>query len=91
MKESARQSAQLIWKFRFLLSVLVLLVTLLAAQQLASLGVSNSLEIWYPQDDPELINYREFQATYGSDEIVVLAVRVMRFFPLMMAGCWLAT
>ena len=75
MKESARQSAQLIWKFRFLLSVLVLLVTLLAAQQLASLGVSNSLEIWYPQDDPELINYREFQATYGSDEIVVLAVR----------------
>ncbi|MDH3987501.1 MAG: MMPL family transporter [Gammaproteobacteria bacterium] len=75
MKDSARQSARLIWKFRFLLAVLVLLVTLLAAQQLASLGVSNSLEIWYPQDDPELINYREFQATYGSDEIVVLAVR----------------
>lgn len=74
MKNAGAQSAALIWKFRFLLSVLVLLVTVIAARQLATLSVSNSLEIWYPQDDPELVSYREFQQTYGSDEIVVVAV-----------------
>lgn len=38
------------------------------------LTVSNSLEIWYPEHDPELIRYREFQSQYGSDELVVVAV-----------------
>jgi len=71
----AQKSAALVWKYRFALAVLVLLVTVLAARELSSLGVSNSLEVWYPDDDPELINYRHFQETYGSDEIVVVAVR----------------
>jgi predicted RND superfamily exporter protein len=39
-----------------------------------SLSVSNSLEIWYPQDDPALLNYRQFQETYGNDEVVVAAI-----------------
>ena len=52
----------------------VLLLSVLAASQLASLSVSNSLEIWYPADDPELLNYRQFRETYGNDEIVVAAI-----------------
>lgn len=67
-------SAKFLWKTRFILSALVLLVTVFAAQQLSTLSVSNSLEIWYPEDDPELVSYQEFQRTYGSDEIVVVAV-----------------
>lgn len=74
MSNVGAQSARILWKYRFVLSVLVFLITVVAAQQLATLSVSNSLEIWYPQDDPELIGYREFQQTYGSDEIVVVAV-----------------
>lgn len=74
MSNSGAQSARFLWKHRFVLSAVVALITLLAAQQLTTLSVSNSLEIWYPQDDPELISYREFQRTYGSDEIVVVAV-----------------
>jgi len=74
MRNGSAQSARLLWKYRFVLSALVILVTLVAARQLATLSVSNSLELWYPQDDPELISYREFQQTYGSDEIVVVAV-----------------
>ncbi|MDA0993515.1 MAG: MMPL family transporter [Proteobacteria bacterium] len=74
MSQSSAKSARFLWKNRFLLCALVFLITLTAAQQLASLSVSNSLEIWYPEDDPELVNYREFQNAYGSDEIIVVAV-----------------
>ena len=56
------------------MSALCLGLSLLAASQLTSLTVSNSLEIWYPADDPELLNYRHFQQTYGNDELVVAAV-----------------
>ncbi len=48
--------------------------------QLGSLTVSNSLEIWYPENDPELIEYRGFQDQFGNDEVVIAAVtREARF------------
>jgi len=68
------RAAKFIWRWRFPLSALCLGLSLLAASQLTSLAVSNSLEIWYPADDPELLNYRQFQQTYGHDELVVAAV-----------------
>ena len=75
MSKTALSAANFIWRWRFPSAGLCLLVSVLAASQLSSLAVSNSLEIWYPQDDPELLNYRRFQENYGSDEIVVAAVR----------------
>lgn len=75
MTTVADKTAGFVWKYRFLLSAVILLVALLAVRELESLRVSNSLEIWYPRDDPELLNYRKFQDTYGSDEIIVVAVR----------------
>ena len=74
MSKDAIRSANFIWRWRFQLAGLCLLLSVLAASQLTSLAVSNSLEIWYPEDDPELLNYRQFQQTYGNDEIVVAAV-----------------
>ncbi len=68
------QFASAIWRARFWLTGIVVLVTVIAAKQVAGLSVSNSLEIWYPEDDPELLRYLEFQENYGSDEIVVVAV-----------------
>ena len=74
MSNAAVRVANLIWRWRFPLSALCLGLSVLAASQLSSLAVSNSLEIWYPADDPELLNYRQFQRTYGNDEIVIAAV-----------------
>jgi predicted RND superfamily exporter protein len=74
MNNTAVIAANLIWRWRFPLAALCLLCSVLAATQIPSLAVSNSLEIWYPEDDPELLNYRQFQQTYGNDEIVVVAV-----------------
>lgn len=74
MNRLARQSATFVWRYRFILLGFVGVLTVLALFAARSLGVSNSLENWYPQSDPALEAYREFQATYGSDEIVVVAV-----------------
>jgi predicted RND superfamily exporter protein len=74
MSNAAVSAAGFIWRWRFQLSALCLCLSLLGASQLTSLAVSNSLEIWYPADDPELLNYRQFQQTYGNDEIVIAAI-----------------
>ncbi|MGI9262092.1 MAG: efflux RND transporter permease subunit [Woeseiaceae bacterium] len=74
MNSRSTFAARFLWDYRYLLGALVLLVTLVAGLKLAALSVSNSLEIWYPESDPELINYRQFLETYGSDEIIVVAV-----------------
>ena len=75
MSEAAQKVSRFIWHFRFPLAGLCVLLSLVSATQLTSLAVSNSLEIWYPEDDPELLNYRHFQETYGNDEIVVAAIQ----------------
>lgn len=69
-----RKCARLLWKYRFHLLFLCLCGTAAALTQLATLRVSNSLDMWYPADDPALTQYREFQSRFGSDEIVVIAV-----------------
>ena len=74
MKLFWRKAAEFIWQKRFLLAAICLAVTTIAGMQLGALAVSNSLEIWYPEDDPELIQYREFQRQYGNDEVVIAAV-----------------
>jgi predicted RND superfamily exporter protein len=74
MSNAAVNASNFIWRWRFALAALCVLLSVLAASQLKSLAVSNSLEIWYPDDDPALLNYRQFQKIYGNDEIVVAAV-----------------
>ena len=74
MSNAAYKASNFIWRWRFQLTGLCLLLSVLAASQLTSLSVSNSLEIWYPADDPELLNYRQFQQTYGNDEVVIVAI-----------------
>ena len=75
VKSFWRNTAEFIWHWRFLLAAICVAVTALSGTQLGALTVSNSLEIWYPEDDPELIQYREFQEQYGNDEVVIAAVK----------------
>ena len=75
MKLFWRKSAEVIWSWRFLLAAICIAITAVAGLQLGALTVSNSLDIWYPEDDAELIQYREFQEQYGNDEAVIAAVR----------------
>jgi predicted RND superfamily exporter protein len=76
----AERSARWVWRHRFRLAAAILFVTVFAARELTTLGVSNSLQDWYPEGDAELTRYRDFQARYGSDEIIVVAISADRPF-----------
>lgn len=62
-----------IWDRRWLCAIACVLVTLVAGWHAARIGVDNSLEIWFLDDDPQLVSYRAFQRTFGNDEVVVIA------------------
>ena len=64
-----------LWRQRKILLALVILVSLGFALNLRHLGVDNSLDIWFLQDDPVLLEYREFQQVFGHDEAIVVALR----------------
>lgn len=74
MKMPWQQCVNWFWRFRYLLLLVAGGVTALALGPLLTLGVSNSLDMWYPGDDPALLQYEEFQKQFGSDEIVVIAI-----------------
>ncbi|HSS64328.1 MAG TPA: MMPL family transporter [Gammaproteobacteria bacterium] len=62
-----------IWHWRWPLVLMCIALTLAACWQAARIGVDNSLEIWFVEDDPALVSYRRFQGVYGNDESVVIA------------------
>jgi len=64
-----------IWDRRWLCVTACVLITLVAGWHAAKVGVDNSLEIWFVDDDPSLISYRKFQRTFGNDEVAIIAFR----------------
>jgi predicted RND superfamily exporter protein len=59
-------------RWAWLLAVLAL--TAVAGAAAARVGVDNAVDIWFVEDDPALVAYRDFQETFGNDEVVVTAV-----------------
>ncbi len=64
-----------IWDRRWLIVTACVLITLAAGWNATKVGVDNSLEIWFVDDDPSLISYRRFQRTFGNDEVAIIAFR----------------
>jgi len=81
MKTTSYVAARTLWRLRLPLFALALLFTIFAGHQLKSLTVANSLDVWYPQDHPELLNYENYLDTYGSDEVVIVTVRSRDHLP----------
>jgi predicted RND superfamily exporter protein len=59
---------------RWIVLFLLVLSCGFATKGALKVGIDNSLEIWFVEDDPLLQTYKEFQAEYGNDEVVVLAL-----------------
>jgi len=55
---------------------LALGITALACLALPSLRVDNSNEGTFGADDPVVVDYRAFKATFGNDEVVIVALEV---------------
>lgn len=63
-----------LWHKRQVVLAGVLLVGLGLGAFAAGLKVDNSLEVWFPSDDPSLVSYRGFLDTFGNDEVIVTAL-----------------
>ena len=61
-------------RLRTQLLLLVMVVTGLAMLGLTRVGVDNAVEVWFPSDDPALLDYHDFLGTFGNDEVVVIGV-----------------
>ena len=59
---------------RWMLLLAVLLLTGIAGVGASRVGVDNAVDIWFVDDDPALVAYRDFLETFGNDEVVVTAV-----------------
>lgn len=70
----AKQWVDRVVKHRTPLLVLVAIVTVLSVLGALRVGVDNAVEIWFPADDPALVEYQSFLATFGNDEVVVIGV-----------------
>ena len=46
-----------------------------AGPRLGELPVNNNLEVWFGAEDPALVAYQDFQAEFGNDETIVIALR----------------
>ncbi len=54
-------------------------ITVVLAWPAGSVPTDNSLAVWFVEDDPALVRYHEFMATFGNDEAVVVAYRDASF------------
>jgi len=80
MKRQPTKVALRLWRWRIASLAVLLPATLVAAVQLAGLTVSNSMSAWFPEGDSAVTDYAAFRQTWGSDEIVVVAVSGARSF-----------
>lgn len=69
---------------RWYLAVAALILALLGAfaafynavdGDLSKQPVDNRIEIWFLEDDPALASFRDFQETFGNDEVVLVLLR----------------
>jgi len=59
---------------RAIAASLVVLLTVAMGVFASRLGIDNSLEVWFVEDDPTLVSYRVFLKQFGNDEVVVTAI-----------------
>ncbi len=62
-------------RVRWVVVALVVVVTVIVGAVGGQAPINNALDVWFVQDDPALVAYRQFQDRFGNDEVVVFAVR----------------
>jgi predicted RND superfamily exporter protein len=59
---------------RWIVLFFVVLSCVFATKGALKVGIDNSLEIWFSEEDPQLQSYHQFQQEFGNDEVVILAL-----------------
>lgn len=67
-------------KFKWLLLILVVGLTIAAAFGMQNLRFDNSNEVWFVEDDPTLATLDKFREVFGNEDFVVLLFESENFF-----------
>lgn len=61
---------------RYILLITILITLLFSYKGLIkAVNVDNSLEVWFLEDDPSVLDYYAFQKKFGNDEIIMLVIK----------------
>lgn len=66
--------ASRLYDHRWTALAVALLVTGAAVGPALQVGVDTAVQHWFTEGDPALKSYRDFQATYGNDEVVLIGL-----------------
>lgn len=69
------QTTRWVYDGKYLVLVIVLLVTALAASQTPKLTVDTRDESFFHDDDPTLLAYNDFRDTFGQDDTFIIALK----------------
>ncbi len=61
-------------KYKIITSFLLLIIFIFSIVSLKGLKISNNLDIWFPENDPQLHEYKSFLEKFGNDEQVIIAM-----------------
>lgn len=89
-----KAAATLLVKRRNLLFWLMAVLLIGGMYFALNIDIDNSLELWFLEDDPTLLAYREFQQQYGNDEVILAMIDCTRdgiFSPAMLTAIYKAS
>ena len=65
---------------RILVLILVALTTVVTGQYLRGTRFDNAIDLWFLDDDPNIVNHRRLLSTFGSDELIVVGIEAPDVF-----------
>ena len=75
-----RRFSELLFANRIRLACLLAAITVVAALFAGRVTIDNSVEIWFLEDDPNLMTYEAFTERFDFDETVVIALFAENIF-----------
>lgn len=69
-----RRFIEAVVRHHVLVLLLASLISFAAAYQASHVSFDASIEIWFLEDDPEILTYRRFGETFGADEFMVVGL-----------------
>ena len=75
-----KKIVELIYQNKKLFLILFLIITAITIPFLLKIGISNSLNIWFPKGDPLLKSYDNFLQNYGNDETIIIGLKSKNSF-----------